>query len=113
MRTLFFISVMSLCACENAIADRPIASDSVNLSSAELAAALASSDREAQEQARVMLLGVLDATEGRDWCGYARAKTASLQEIAYEALRASPPDSRAATRIVSALASRLPCEGTR
>jgi hypothetical protein len=113
MRALLLIPVIGISSCGSAIADRPLASDSVNLSSAELAAALASSDAEEQERARMMLLGVLDATEGREWCGYAQAKTASLQEIAYEALRASAPDSRAATQIRSALASRLPCAGSR
>lgn len=99
--------------CGTAVAERAIDSDSVNLSSAALAKGLSSKDRVEQERARMYLLGVLDATEGRVWCSYGVAKTDSLQELVFEALKKSPPESRAATEAEVALAKTLPCKEKR
>ena len=99
-----------LLGCGSAVAERPIDSDSVNLTSAALVKGLSSKDRAEQERARMYLLGVLDTTEGRVWCGYNVAKTDSLQELVFEALKRSPPDSRAAVEVESALAKTLPCK---
>jgi hypothetical protein len=110
MKRAFLTLGLTLLGCGTAVAERPIDSDSVNLTSAALVKGLSSKDRQEQERARMYLLGVLDTTEGRAWCGYNVAKTDSLQELVYEALKNSPPDSRAATETETALAKTLPCK---
>lgn len=67
----------------------------------------------AQQQAKLYIAGVHDATEGKNWCyGAQRPKPAAIEDAALAALRALPRAQRkrnAADLIVQAWAARWPC----
>ncbi|GAB3416578.1 hypothetical protein NX774_12290 [Massilia agilis] len=72
----------------------------------------------AQQQAKLYLHGVHDATEGKAWCYSAetRPKPAVLESAALDALRSMPPSQlkrNAADLVVQAWASAWPCRGGR
>lgn len=93
-----------------------LTSDSVNLSGKDFFRAYANPDRQVSERARLYMLGVSDAGEGRVWCGYKRFSTATLQEFVYEYFRKLPEgrlNERASTLIQEALKSNFPCTPTK
>jgi hypothetical protein len=75
-----------------------------------------SQDPEEQNAAYAFLLGVVEATEGKEWCGYRLAKTISILETIHAELKKSEPfryDERAADVIVMILKERMPCKKER
>ncbi len=58
-------------------------------------------------KADLYLLGVLDTTEGKVWCGYNRLKTISIHEVVYSYFTAQPvarlQQERATTLILEAM----------
>lgn len=91
-----------------------ITSDSVGLSGNDFFHAYASRDRQQSEKARLYMLGVSDANEGRTWCDYKHFSTATLQEFVYEYFKKLPEhrlDERASTLIQEALKTNFPCKG--
>lgn len=90
--------------------------DSVNLSGADFFAAYTDSDAARRERAQLYLLGVMDATEGRDWCAYQLAKSITLREIVFEHLRKQSSahlQKRASVLITEALRTSLACKEKR
>ncbi|MGG7795829.1 Rap1a/Tai family immunity protein [Klebsiella aerogenes] len=74
---------------------------------------LAQDNTQQQLKANMYLLGVMDATEGKAWCGYQQALPGSLRENVYSYFK-KLPDERikqpAAMLITEALAKELPCK---
>lgn len=78
-----------------------------------LAAWLAKDNEQEQLKANMYLLGVMDATEGKSWCGYTVALPGSLRESIYSYFRKLPKNRKkeaAAWLITEALAQDLPCK---
>ena len=72
-----------------------------------------SDNLEQRRLAEMYLVGVIDSTEGRTWCGYGVASPNAIQEQAYIGLKKSLKDSpsiRASDAIVSNLNKLLPCK---
>jgi Rap1a immunity proteins len=93
-----------------------ITPDSVELTAGAFRDALLRGDEPTGTAARLYLLGVEDATEGRAWCSYKAFKTITLREQVYESLQKLPPSrlsERAAVVIEEALHKRFPCEESR
>jgi len=93
-----------------------ITEDSVNLSGQIFLTDFVSANPEIRSNARLYLLGVMDATEGKSWCDYKTLKTASLDEFVFESLKKLTPEQlnrRAAVLIEEALHKTFPCKGTR
>ncbi|QLE84478.1 hypothetical protein FLM48_04860 [Shewanella sp. Scap07] len=68
---------------------------------------------EQRRLAEMYLVGVIDSTEGRIWCGYGAASPSAIQEQAYIGLKNTlnaKPDERASKAIVSRLKELLPCK---
>lgn len=66
--------------------------------------------------AEMYLLGVIDATEGRDWCGYKTIKTITIDEAVYmgfKKLERGQLEKRASTVIRQILAGKFPCGAPR
>lgn len=92
-----------------------LSEDSINLSGQAFLDGFASSQAEIRLPSRVYLLGVLDATEGKSWCGYSILKTASLHEFIFEQLKkqsAKQLEQRASALIEEALHYSFPCKKT-
>lgn len=86
--------------------------DNVNLSGGRFLADFVSKDVAIRSAARLYLLGVLDASEGRQWCSYTQIKTASINDFLFDSLRkrtAEELNMRAATLIVDTLKKSFPC----
>lgn len=86
--------------------------DNVNLTAERFLADFASKNAPVRTAAHLYLLGVLDASEGRDWCSYSKLKTASIDDFIFDNLRKKPPEAlkaRAANLIVEALNKSFPC----
>ncbi|MGG7446619.1 Rap1a/Tai family immunity protein [Kosakonia oryzendophytica] len=64
-------------------------------------------------KADLYLLGVLDTTEGKVWCGYNRLKTISIHEVVYSYFTAQPAarlqQERATTLILEAMTQNGKC----
>ena len=89
--------------------------DNVNLTAGRFLADFASKDAAIRSAARLYLLGVLDASEGRHWCSYAKIKTASINDFLFDSLRKRSSEElneRAATLIVDTLKKSFPCGAT-
>ena len=87
-------------------------SNRVNLTTEKFYNSLISKKPYIRDRAKLFLLGVTDATEGRVWCGYKIAKTITIQEIIFEEIKKLPKEelkSRAAHKIEEILSNKLPC----
>jgi len=70
-----------------------------------------SNGMEERSTAYAFLLGVVDATEGKTWCGYYRFKSITVREVVYSDLRDIDPsryDERAAYVVSRIIENRLP-----
>ncbi|MEJ2754540.1 MAG: Rap1a/Tai family immunity protein [Gammaproteobacteria bacterium] len=108
---LFFIP--SLVLANNVIDPLSINSDSVNLSTKDFYDSLISENIHKREKSRMYLLGVLDATEGKIWCGYKTVKTVSIREILFEEIEKISKkelQERAAHTIEKILSKKLSCK---
>ena len=86
----------------------------VNLNGADFFAAWTHTDLAIRERAQLYLLGAMDASEGRTWCSYSRAKSITLHEIVFEHLRQQSSATlrrRASSLIEEGLQTALPCKG--
>ncbi|MDR3214109.1 MAG: hypothetical protein LBT71_09390 [Azoarcus sp.] len=73
-----------------------------------------SADAEEQNAAYAFLLGVVDATEGKEWCSYRVLKTISILEtlaMEFKDFDPSRYDERAAYVITEVLKKYHPCKG--
>lgn len=89
--------------------------DSVNLSGQDFLANFANPESVIRTNARIYMLGVLDTTEGKSWCGYSTLKTTSINELIFENLKQLSPEQlsrRASTLIEEALHNSFPCKKT-
>jgi hypothetical protein len=107
------LSASLLCSC--ATADQPLAvtEDRVNLTGAEFLPEFINKSPERRSAARLYLLGVLDSTEGKSWCGYSQLKTVTINEFVFEYLKKQSAEtlkSRASTLIEEALHHSFPCK---
>lgn len=78
-----------------------------------LSAWLAKDNEQEQGKANMYLLGVMDATEGKSWCGYNVALPGALRESLYSFFKKLPPERKkepASLLITEALAHDLPCK---
>ncbi|MCP4321998.1 MAG: hypothetical protein GY787_09140 [Alteromonadales bacterium] len=63
--------------------------------------------------AEMYFIGVVDASEGKEWCGFQIVKATSIREIIYSALESAmktQPTARASQAIISRLQNSLPCK---
>jgi hypothetical protein len=89
-----------------------ITADSVNLSTGDFLPEFVNQSPERRAAARLYLLGVLDATEGKSWCSYSQLKTATINEFVFEYLKKQPSERlaiRASVLIEEALQKSFPC----
>lgn len=97
----------------NPLPQTTITTDSVNLSAADFLHDFASQTTERRAAARLYLLGVLDSSEGKIWCGYDQIKTATINEFVFEHLKKQSAERlkmRASVLIEEALKYHFPCE---
>ena len=86
--------------------------DNLNLSANDFFIAYTSKDIEQRRFAEMYLAGVLDATEGKDWCGYSKALPGAIQEQIYISFKEENKSSlsrRASRTILDILQKILPC----
>lgn len=79
---------------------------------AEFWQAYTSRETEPRRRAELFLLGVLDSTEGSQWCDYRRVKTIAIDELLFSRLKKRQPEQsseRAARVIVDVLRQAFPC----
>lgn len=87
--------------------------NNLNLSGGQFFDAYMSKDIQQRQLAEMYLAGVLDAGEGKSWCGYNRALPGTIQEVLFMGLKKQLPASmarRASDVINNILASKFPCE---
>lgn len=98
----------------NSTVAKPLISvDSVNLSAKLFLQEFISPSIENRHHARLYMLGVMDATEGKTWCSYAALKTTTLNEFVFEKMKKMSPaqlSRRAAVAIEEALTGAFPCK---
>ncbi len=85
----------------------------LNFTGSNFKEAYMSNDVAQRRLAEMYLIGVLDSTEGKTWCGYNIALPGSIQEQVYIGLKKASPDSlngRASEIINSILSEKLPCK---
>lgn len=90
--------------------------ENLNLSGTNFFAAYMSKDTRQRQLAEMYLAGVLDAGEGKLWCGYNIALPSSLQEVIYLGFknRSSESLNRRASEVINEiLASKLSCRGAK
>jgi hypothetical protein len=83
-----------------------------NLSALDFYALYTSKQANERRLAELYLLGVVDATEGKDWCGYKTIQTITVDEAIYtgfKKLDKSELAKRASTVIRQILSSKFPC----
>lgn len=91
---------------------RQITADSVNLTAGDFLPEFIHQSPERRAAARLYLLGVLDATEGKSWCSYSQLKTVTINEFVFEYLKKQPSERltlRASILIEEALQKSFPC----
>ena len=72
-----------------------------------------SKDVSQRHLAEMFLIGVLDSTEGKLWCGYKIALPGSIQELIYIGFKKESEHSlkrRASEIIISIMSKKLPCK---
>ena len=90
--------------------------ENLNLSGTDFFVAYMSKDVQQRQLAEMYLAGVLDAGEGKLWCGYNIALPSSLQEVIYLGFKNQSPKSlnrRASEVINETLASKLSCRSAK
>lgn len=110
--SIVFISVVLSSCVQAEIKQQPITEDSVNLSAKVFLNEFVSQDEGARKMARLYFLGVMDATEGKTWCGYKKLSTATLNEFIFEYMKKSTPiqlERRASAVIEDSLHASFPC----
>lgn len=77
--------------------------ENLNLSGTRFFSAYVSKEVQQRQLAEMYLAGVLDAGEGKLWCGYNIALPSSLQEVIYIGFKNQSPESlnRRASEIIS------------
>ncbi|MCP4324093.1 MAG: hypothetical protein GY787_19990 [Alteromonadales bacterium] len=63
--------------------------------------------------AEMYFIGVIDSTEGKEWCGFQIVKATSIQELAFSSIEEAVhtiPSKRASQVITSKLHNLLPCK---
>ena len=109
------ICLVFLCSCTKAeTKSQQISPDTVNLSAKVFLGEFVSQNEESRKAARLYLLGVLEATEGKTWCDYKKFSTATLNEFIFEYLKKRSPlelEQRASTIIEASLNASFPCKG--
>ncbi|MEM8798993.1 MAG: Rap1a/Tai family immunity protein [Pseudomonadota bacterium] len=93
--------------------DQSLTSTNLNLSTERFLRAYFAEDLEQRRFAEMYLAGILDASEGVQWCSYSRALPHILEEMAISSLQEAMqkrPQDRAARAIVSKIQSTFPCE---
>ncbi len=119
VRRVILLTILTfLCSCthaevKTAVSTNPITSDNINLSAKVFLKEFVSQNDENRKAARLYLLGVMDATEGKDWCDYKQFSTATLNEFVFEYFKARSQaelEQRAAKIIEDALRLSFPCK---
>ena len=90
--------------------------ENLNLSGTTFFVSYMSKDVQQRQLAEMYLAGVLDAGEGKLWCGYNIALPSSLQEVIYLGFKNQSPKSlnrRASEVINETLASKLSCRSAK
>lgn len=93
-----------------------ITSDSVSLRGDAFLKSFASTTESERSAASLYFLGVLDTTEGREWCDFKTLKTITLREFVYEymkKLNENRMNERASVLIAEALHKSFPCKGSK
>lgn len=108
---LFPLLSSTLPADQSLLTDK-ITVDSVNLSARQFFKSYMSTDANERKSAELYLLGVMDTTEGKDWCNYRTFKTITLRERIFEEFKKLDHghlDERASSVIGRILSGRYPC----
>lgn len=87
--------------------------DNLNMPGSIFWALYMSTDKHQRQAAEMYLAGVLDSSEGKQWCGYPVALPGSIQELIYMGFQKLPQnhlEQRASTLIINILSSKLPCK---
>ncbi len=86
--------------------------DSINLTAKRFFKSYMSGSADERKSARLYLLGVLDATEGKSWCDYQTFKSITLGEtvfLAFKKLNSQQLNERASHVIADILSQSYPC----
>lgn len=113
MYVVFYTITSQMVEAESVSSHLALTEDSVNLSGKLFLMNFSSPVQENRTPARLYMLGVLDATEGKSWCGYSVIKTASIDDLVFEYLKKQSPEQlnrRAAVLIEEALHNTFPCK---
>ncbi len=114
--TLLYGGLLCSCAVANQHQTAAINEDRVNLTGAEFLPEFVNKSPERRTAARLYLLGVLDSSEGKTWCGYSQLKTVTINEFVFEYLKKQPAEKlklRASDLIQEALHTSFPCKDTK
>lgn len=87
--------------------------ENLSMTAESLLKAYMSSNQEQRRFAEMYVVGVLDSTEGKSWCGFKIASPSAIQEQVYSALKKAAgvsPKKRASIIIESHLMNLLPCK---
>lgn len=90
-------------------------SQNLSMSTESLLKAYMHPEQEQRLLAEMYVVGVLDSTEGKSWCGFKIASASAIQEQVYIALKkavVTSPKKRASIVIESHLMNLLPCKGS-
>ena len=113
---LLLASLSSLLCADDSLPIDKITVDSVSVSAGKFFKSYMSPDTHERKDAELYLLGVMDATEGKDWCDYRTFKAVTLRERVFEEfnkLDTRHLDERASTVIERILSRRYPCGSTK
>lgn len=114
----FLVTLFMQSACANSLVvpvndTQRMISQNLDMNTKSFMAVYMSSNVEQRRLAEMYLIGVVDSTEGRIWCGYGIASPSAIQEQAYIGLKKTlntSPGERASKAIVSRLQELLPCK---
>lgn len=87
--------------------------NNLNFTGTKFFDAYMSKDVSQRHLAEMFLIGVLDSTEGKLWCGYKIALPGSIQELIYIGFKKESEHSlkrRASEIIISIMSKKLPCK---
>ena len=110
---LLNFGVANVCLADQMFDPKKLSINDVNLSTQKFFDAFSSADPAEREKAKLYLLGVLDSSEGQQWCKYSSFKTITIYEVLWEGkktLSAQQISQRASKTITQILSSRLPCK---
>lgn len=119
--TNIFIAVVCLMFCSTAHSQpitiplddkQSMSIDNINFNGSTFIEAFMSKDVGQRRLAEMYLIGVLDSTEKKNWCGYNIVLPSSIEEGIYIGFKKQSPaalNRRASEIISSILAKRLPC----